>query len=81
MSKGLFANWRFRSAHPAFEPGQTFEVYLTAFDGATGKGEARVGDSILEIEGAAAEHVDSLVAVEVDAFDKQTHRGTARVRG
>lgn len=79
MSKGLFANWRFRTTHPTFEPGQRIEVYLTAFDEATGKGEARVGDTILEVEGARADQVDTLVELKVDTFDGQAHRGAARV--
>lgn len=79
MSKGLFANWRFRTNHPSFDPGQQLEVYLTGFDAASGKGEARVGDTILQVEGASADQIDSLVDIRVEAFDKTTHRGSARV--
>ena len=77
MSKGLFANWRFRTATPAFEPGQQLEVYLTGFD--AGRGEARVGDTLIEVEGASAAQVDSLVEITIDSFDKAAHRGKARV--
>lgn len=78
MSKGLFANWRFRTSTPSFEPGQRIEVYLTAFDAGTGQAEARVGDSILEVSGATADQLDSLVELTVESFDRQTHRGNAR---
>ncbi|NBB93923.1 MAG: hypothetical protein GVY32_12240 [Gammaproteobacteria bacterium] len=78
MSKGLFANWRFRTAYPSFEPGQELEVYLTGFDEASGKGEARIGDTILEVEGVGGGQVDSLVVIRVESFDKPSHRGAAR---
>ena len=80
MSKGLFANWRFRTTHPSFEAGQQLEVYLTAFDPASGKGQARIGDTVIEVEGARAEQIDTLVHLTVDSFDEQAHRGTARIR-
>lgn len=80
MSKGLFANWRFRTARPSFEPGQQLEVYLTGFDEAAGRGLARIGDTILEVDGARADQVDTLVHLTVDSFDSATHRGAARVR-
>lgn len=77
MSKGLFANWRFRSNAPSFEPGDKLEVYLTGFDGL--RGEARVGDTILEVEGASAGQLDQLVEITVESFDKSAHRGQARI--
>lgn len=79
MIKGLFANWRFRTSHPAFEPGQQIEVYLTGYDDATGKGQARIGDTILEVDGVRGEQVDTLVNLTVESFDKQSHRGAARI--
>lgn len=79
MSKGLFANWRFRTSTPSFEPGQQLEVYLTGFDESAGRGQARIGDTILEVDGARADQVDSLVHVKVESFDERAHRGSARV--
>lgn len=79
MSKGLFANWRFRTSHPTLEPGQRIEVYLTAFDHETGRAEARIGDTVLTVDGASSEQVDELVEMRVEAFDSQQHTGTARV--
>ena len=81
MSKGLFANWRFRTSHPVFEPGQRVEVYLTGYDRSSGQGQARVGDTILEIAGATAAQVDSLVEIEIESFDTASHRGSARLQG
>lgn len=78
MSKGLFANWRFRTSTPTFEPGEQLEVYLTNFDG--GRGEARIGDTILEVEGASVGQVDQLVEISIESFDKSAHRGQARIR-
>jgi len=79
MSKGLFSNWRFRTSTPAFEPGQRIEAYLTAFDTTTGRAEARIGDSILDVSGASAGALDTLVDLTVESFDPRTHRGSARV--
>jgi hypothetical protein len=81
MIKGLFANWRFRTAQPSFEAGQELEVYLTGFDPSSGKGQARVGDTILEVDGVRAEQVDTLVYLTVESFDEQAHRGSARATG
>lgn len=75
----LFKTWRFRSATPTFEAGETLTVYLTGFDEVSGKGEARVGDTILEVAGAAAENIDSLINIRVESFDAGSHRGTASV--
>jgi len=79
MSKGLFSNWRFRTTHPSFEAGQQLKVYLTGFDGASGKGKARIGDTILQVEGATADQVDSLLDIQVESFDAAAHLGTATV--
>lgn len=77
MSKKLFTNWRFRTTTPTFEPGQQLELYLTGFD--AGCGEARVGDTLIEIEGTSAAQIDFLVKITVQSFDKSTHRGKARI--
>ncbi|MEE4303514.1 MAG: hypothetical protein V2J19_05110 [Wenzhouxiangella sp.] len=77
----LFKTWTFRSAHPTFEAGEELTVYLTAFDESSGRGEARIGDSIIEVSGARADQIDALVTIKVDSFDPQTHRGSAHLAG
>lgn len=75
----LFESWRFRSARPTFEAGEEINVYLTSIDGDTGRAEARIGDSILEVHGARVEQLDQLLTLKVDAFDASTHRGRAQI--
>lgn len=75
----LFKTWTFRTARPTFEAGEELNVYLTAFDASSGRGEARIGDSILEVEGARPEQLDKLVTLKVASFDAQAHRGQAQV--
>jgi hypothetical protein len=72
----LFRNWRFRTATPAFAPGETLRAYLTGYDTARGEGTMRIGDTVLTVEGAAAAQVDELVDVRVESFDEV--RGTGR---
>lgn len=79
MSKGLFGNWRFRSARPAFAPGEEIRAYLTGFDAATGTGTVRVGDTILVVEGASVAQVDTLVDLRVESFDAAQGTGRARL--
>ncbi|MFW5927097.1 MAG: DUF7513 family protein [Wenzhouxiangella sp.] len=76
----LFKYWRFRSAHPTLNPGDDIEVYLTAFDPESGRGQARIGDSVLEVEGASADQIDSLVRLHVESFNAEAGKGSARAR-
>ncbi len=80
MSTGLFRNWRFRAAKPAFVPGEEIRAYLTAFDPATGEGTARVGDTVLLVAGASAAQVDQLVKLRVESFDAAQSTGRAVLR-
>ncbi len=75
----LFKTWTFRSAHPTFEAGEELTVYLTTVDADTGRAEARIGDSIMEVSGARAEQLDQLVTLRVDSFDTANHRGSAQI--
>lgn len=75
----LFEFWRFRSAHPTLNPGDNIEVYLTAFDPETGRGQARIGDSVLEVEGARADQIDTLVRLHVESFSGEAGKGSARI--
>jgi hypothetical protein len=80
MIKGLFANWRFRSTRPAFVPGEEIRAYLTGFDPATGAGTVRIGDTVLQVEGATAEQLDQLIDVRVESFDATAATGRAVLR-
>lgn len=67
--------WTFRTAEPVFDPGEEIEVFLTGVQ--DGVPIARVGDSVLEVEGASADLVDNRVAVRIEGFDGDRNRGTA----
>jgi hypothetical protein len=73
----LFANWRFRTARPAFAPGDEIRAHLTGFDAATGEGVARIGDTVLRVSGVDAGQVDQLVALRVESFDVASATGRA----
>lgn len=75
----LFSRWTFRSSLPVFQPGEVIHSYLTGFDPASGKAEARIGDSILEVSGARADQVETLVHLQIESFDTSAHRGQARL--
>ncbi len=75
----LFKTWTFRSNHPTFEAGEEINAYLTTIDADTGRAEARIGDSILEVSGAKPEQLDQLVMLRVQSFDDQNHRGQAQI--
>lgn len=76
----LFKFWRFRSAHPKLNPGDNIEVYLTAFDPNTGRGQARIGDSVLEVDGASVDQIDTLVRLHVESFSEEAGKGSARIQ-
>jgi hypothetical protein len=76
----LFRNWRFRSATPAFAPGEDIQAYLTGFDPATGEGTVRVGDTVLTVTGVEVGQLDQLVALRVESFDIARSTGQAKLR-
>ena len=76
----LFANWRFRTATPAFAPGEEIRAYLTGFDAASGKGVVRIGDTVLAVAGASAAQVDTLVDLRMESFDAARATGRAVFR-
>ncbi len=78
MSK-LFSTWRFRTATPSFEPGETITVYITGFDEETGAGQARIGDTQLTVQGAAASDIGRLVELRVDSFEPASATGSATI--
>ena len=75
----LFKTWTFRSGRPEFHPGDRITVYLTAFDAESGRAEARIGDSVLDVSGARADQVDTLVELRVESFSADSSRGSAVV--
>lgn len=77
MIAKLFANWRFRTARPAFAPGDQIRAYLTGFDPDTGEGTVRIGDSVLTVERAAAAQLDQLVELRVESFNVANAVGRA----
>ena len=76
----LFENWRFRTSQPGFTPGEEIRAYLTGFDPDTGEGTARIGDTVLTVEGASAAQVDQLVELRVESFDVASATGRAALK-
>ena len=75
MTNAFFAGFGFRTKTPSFEPDRERELMVT---GRTDEGfVARVGDTILVIEGAPEDAVDTRIRARVTAFDEENHRGTA----
>ncbi|MFB6093465.1 MAG: hypothetical protein ABEJ77_00800 [Halanaeroarchaeum sp.] len=78
MSNPFLAGLGFRTRTPAFEPGERIECMVT---GETEDGfVARIGDTVLEIEGAPEDAVDSRIVARVTGFAPERHRGTAEYR-
>ncbi|MFB6124564.1 MAG: hypothetical protein ABEJ59_01230 [Halanaeroarchaeum sp.] len=73
MTNPFFAGFTFRTKTPAFEAGQQIEVMVTGR--AEGEAVARVGDTILAVDGAPEDAVDTRIAARVTEFDEKTHRG------
>jgi len=77
MSIQPFRNWRFRDNTPAFAPGEEIRAYLTGFDADTGEGRARIGDTMLTVNGVTADQVDRLVELRIESFDPAQSVGRA----
>lgn len=73
MTNPFFAGFTFRTKTPAFETDQEIEVMVTGRS--EGETVARVGDTILVVDGAPEDAVDTRIAARVTAFDEKTHRG------
>lgn len=69
------AGWTFRTNQPEFETGEEIEVFLTDYRNGTAR--ARVGDTILHVEGAPQDALDSRVRLRVKEFDASDHVGHA----
>ncbi|WP_144901266.1 DUF7513 family protein [Halobellus captivus] len=73
----FLAGLRFRSSTPTFEVGDEVPVFVT--DRGPSGLRARIGDTVLELPDADQSLFDSKVQIEIESFDEETHRGTARV--
>ena len=71
----FFAGFGFRTSKPSFDPGEEITAFVTGHDGESPV--ARIGDTILTVEGASEEVVDARVRLKVESFDANAHRGTA----
>jgi hypothetical protein len=69
------AGWSFRTNKPEFETGEEIDVYLT--DQRNGTATARVGDTVLRVDGAPPGKVDDRVRLRVEEFDANDHTGRA----
>lgn len=77
MIEKYLHGWTFRSATPSFEEGQEVTVFLTGVRG--DDVVARVGDSVLVVDGASPADVDSKAKVRVTEFDENDHDGRAEL--
>ena len=66
----------FRTNTPSFAPGEEISAFVTGYDG--GVPVARVGDTVLRVEDAPENALDTRVRLRVEEFDGTAHRGTAR---
>jgi hypothetical protein len=71
----FFAGVGFRTNKPDFEEGEEVTAFVTGYDGGTPI--ARVGDTVLRVEGAPADAVDARARLRVESFDDNDHVGTA----
>ena len=75
LREKYLAGLTFRTNKPSFEPGEEISAFVTGYHGTTPV--ARVGDSILRIEGAPDDALDTRVRLRVEEFDDNDHDGTA----
>ncbi|WP_158057603.1 DUF7513 family protein [Halorussus halophilus] len=71
----FFAGIGFRTNTPSFDAGEEISAFITGYDGDVPV--ARIGDSILRIEGAPDGAVDIRAILKVESFDDSNHTGTA----
>ncbi|WP_049971557.1 DUF7513 family protein [Haladaptatus cibarius] len=69
------AGWTFRTNKPKFDIGQEIDVYLTDYTNGTAR--ARVGDTIIHVEDAPPDALDTRVRLRVEEFDANDHIGEA----
>ncbi|MFB6110158.1 MAG: hypothetical protein ABEJ60_04700, partial [Halodesulfurarchaeum sp.] len=72
--------WSFRTGTPSFEEGNEFEMVLTEYDEEEGTVFARIGDSMLYLEGDMDESdVGKKVRAKITEFDENAHVGWAEL--
>jgi hypothetical protein len=75
LREKYLAGWWFRTNKPDFEPGEEISAFVTGYDGEAPV--ARVGDTILRVEGAPENALDTRIRLRVEEFDGSDHHGTA----
>jgi len=75
LRRKYFAGLAFRTNKPTFEPGEEISAFVTGYEGDTPI--VRVGDTILRVEDAPEDVLDTRVRLRVEAFDDNDHDGTA----
>jgi hypothetical protein len=75
LREKYFAGLGFRTNKPDFEPGEEISAFVTGYEGDTPI--VRVGDTVLRVEGAPEDALDTRVRLRVEAFDENDHDGTA----
>jgi hypothetical protein len=77
--RSFFTGWQFRSSTPSFGPGEEIEAYITGYDEARQRGEARIGDTIISVRGVEPAAVDQLVTLKILRFDPASNYGEAEL--
>ncbi|MFC7081050.1 DUF7513 family protein [Halorussus caseinilyticus] len=75
LREKYLAGLTFRTNKPEFEPGEEISAFVTGYDGDTPV--ARIGDTILRVEDAPDDALDTRVKLRVEEFDGNDHHGTA----
>ncbi|NEU57560.1 hypothetical protein [Halorussus sp. MSC15.2] len=75
LREKYLAGWGFRTNKPSFEAGEEISAFVTGHDGDAPV--VRIGDTILRVEGAPGDALDTRVRLRVDEFDDNDHHGTA----
>jgi hypothetical protein len=69
----------FRTATPRFQDGETVNLVVTDYDEEGDEGIARVGDTVLRIEGVGPGDVNEQRTIKVTQFDEGTHTGRGQL--
>ncbi|WP_458184925.1 DUF7513 family protein [Haladaptatus sp. NG-WS-4] len=67
--------WSFRTNKPEFDVGEEIDLYITGYE--NGTAVARVGDTILDVDGAPVSAIDTHVRLRIEEFDANDHVGRA----
>jgi hypothetical protein len=69
----------FRTAMPRFQDGETVNLIVTDYHEEEGEGIARVGDTVLRIEGVGPSDVNEQRTIKITQFDEGTHTGRGQL--